>query len=125
MKDLLISYKVLRIFEFIKRAGFDYETDEIFEIGLQKILSSRYGIFVSLSDDEYIMLQDELMYLAEQNEIDEGQVKAKEIHPIESGKEFVRHNSKDVHEKVSVYPVFYSYPVNVALKGIGPSFPKL
>lgn len=72
-----ISFKVHRIVEYLKSTGFDLETDEVREMELADILEG-YDIFVSLPPEEQQLLRDELLMLAEKNEIREGLQKTRE-----------------------------------------------
>ena len=68
--DIIDRHKVNRIVEFIRVCGdFAYDTDDVIE-DLNGILSS-YGIYDVLTDDEYYLLVDELLELAEKSEIAE------------------------------------------------------
>lgn len=77
MTPSISSYRVHMIVEYLKCTGFDYETHEILDTGIGDILQ-RYDLFVSLSLQEEELLQDELMLLAEQNEIRESLIKTRE-----------------------------------------------
>ena len=67
-----MNSKVYRIVEFIRSYGdFPYDTDDVIE-SLNDILSS-YGIYDVLTDDEYYLLIDELLELAEKSEIREAE----------------------------------------------------
>ena len=61
--------KINRIVEFVRCMDFSYDTDDVIE-GLSGILSN-YGIYNVLDREEYFMLMDELLKLAERAEIAE------------------------------------------------------
>ena len=114
------SFRVHRIVEHIKQLGFDFETDELLEMGLQHILQSYYDLFTKLTEDEFLLLLDELYLLAEANEIREAQVKLKEILPEDRGTEIFRQRTDKRYEKATTYPLPYSYPVSEVLRDIKP-----
>ena len=64
------KYKVNRIVEFIRSYGdFPYDTNDVIEV-TDGILNS-YGTYDALTRDEYFLLVDEFLELAEQSEIRE------------------------------------------------------
>lgn len=68
--DGVDRYKINRILEFIKSyMDFSYDMDDVIE-GLTGILLG-YDIYDVLSDDEYYLLLDELLEMAERSEIRE------------------------------------------------------
>ncbi len=63
-------YKVNRIIEFVRSCGdFPHDTDDVIE-DLNGILIS-YGVYDTLAADEYYLLMDELLEMAEKSEIRE------------------------------------------------------
>jgi len=68
--DIIDRQKVNRIVEFIRACGnFAYDADDVIE-GLNEILLG-YGIYDFLAGDEFYLLMDELLDLAEKSEISE------------------------------------------------------
>ena len=62
-------YKINGIVEFARCMDFSYDTDDVIE-GLSEILIG-YDIYDILTDDEYYLLMDELLEMAEKSEIAE------------------------------------------------------
>ncbi|MFC1489104.1 hypothetical protein ACFL6B_04570 [Thermodesulfobacteriota bacterium] len=112
------SYRVHRIVEYIKSMGFIFETDELLETGLKNILNDNYNIFQELTDDEFLFVMDELLPLAENNEIKEALVKLKEVLPEDTGDEILNQHLEKGYEKATSYLVHYSYPVDKNLREI-------
>ena len=112
------SFLVHLIVDYLKRSNFDLESDEVLEMGIKNILAN-YNIFLSLSESEYYLLLDELLVLAEQNEIKEAMVKAIETMPEDSGIVYFRQGSNDTEEATATYTLPYSYPVDKNLREIG------
>jgi len=110
------SFLVHLVVEYLIRSDFDLESDEILDIGVEKILAG-YDIFLELSKPEYYLLLDELLVLGEQNEINEAMVKTIETMPEDSGVVYFRDEANE--EKATVYSIPYSYPVDRNLRGIG------
>ncbi len=110
------SLKVHRIVEYIKSIGFVFETDELLTKGVQGILRDHYGVHTQLSEQEHLLLMDELYLLAQQSEMREAQVKAREVLPEDSGTVILRQPPEKGYEKATSYVVPYSYPVEGALR---------
>lgn len=110
------SCRVHKIVEYVKSVGFDLETDELEEQNLQELLQDGYDICTHLSDVEEQSLRRELHVLASINEMREAQVKARELFPEDQGIEFVRGLPQEELVSGDAWPVFYSYPVDEALK---------
>ena len=120
------SLKVHCLVEYMKSAGFWLETDEVRDMGPGPILEKLYGIEVIMTADESGLLQEEMLILAEANEIREAGRKMNEIMPEDKGDVFFRQGSKDPKERATCYTMPYSYPVDQNLRGINPfrtSFP--
>ena len=66
---MINNYKIYRITQYIKASSFEFEVDEVIE-GLESILAY-YNVFDYLSKEEYHILMDELLALAEQFEFSE------------------------------------------------------
>jgi len=121
MRHPQTSLKLHRLVEYIKSAGFDLETDEVAEKGAAGVLSDHLGLGIRLTPDELALIEEELMGLAEANEIREAQVKRRELFPEDTGVMFVRQKSAGQNERATTYPVFFSYPVDENLKTIAPA----
>ena len=119
------SFRVQKIVEYIKNVGFLLETDEVKDLGVQVVLREEYGICVPLTKEEASLLQQEMLALAEWNEIREAGLKLWEIHPIDSGVIHCRQTAHFGFQRVTSYPVHYSYPVdqNLLLIGCGEGKP--
>ena len=111
------SFLVHVIVEHLKRSNFNLESDEVLEMGIYKILAG-YNIFLSLSKPEYYLLLNELLILAEKNEIAEAMVKRGEIMPEDSGVMHFRQEPTDPEESSTYYPLPFSYPVDRTMEQI-------
>lgn len=104
--------------QYIKGKGFHLERDEVLGMGIQEILKL-YGFDPNRMEPRCRgLILDALLPLAEANEIREGLVKDRELRPVDSGYELVRQDADEGWESASSYSVFYSYPVEGALKDI-------
>ena len=115
------SLRVHRLVEYIKSVEFALETDEVAECGASGVLKNHFGIEIQLSPDELALLHEELMRLAELNEMREAQVKLQELFPEDSGVMLVRQNSKCGKERSTTYQLPFSYPVDENLRIVAPS----
>jgi len=61
------SHKIHRVVEYIRRVGFDYDTQDLEEISLQEILAE-YGYNVELSLEEKVVLESALHDMAGENQ---------------------------------------------------------
>ena len=110
------SRDVHMIVEFVKSRGFDFETDEVMDMDLGMMLSHEYSLRQPLSVDEYELLREELLILAEKNEIREAIRKTRELYPEDSGVMVVREPSRKPGESATAYTMPYFYPVEGALR---------
>lgn len=119
----LSSLRVHRLVQHIKSQGFWLETDEVEELGPLGVLESCYDLRIAgLSQAELDLLREEMLSLAEENEIREGMVKYREVAPTVAGFEICHQVSRypDGRAAVASYPVEFSYPIQPCLKGIRP-----
>ena len=117
MSPSIPSFRVHRIVEYIKAYGLWLETDEVEELGVLAVLHRHFGIRMVLSQEEQAMIMDELLKLAEQNEISEAMVKLNELNPEDRGTELVRQHNLN-QDSFTSYPVLYSYPVDENLRAV-------
>jgi len=111
------SFKVHRVVEYLKVVGFDFETDEVEDLGPQEILCAHYGLQLEFSGIEVAMLREEMLQLAEENELREALHQTHQLMPEDSGVELFRGRDKDGSVGAS-YTVPYSYPVDRRLREI-------
>lgn len=120
------SLRVHRIVEYIKSVGFWMETDEVEWLGAQEILRVFYELELSLTPEEWDLLEAELLTLAEENEIREAERKRREREPEDSGVMLFRQAGSDETCALTSHALPYSYPVDENLRQIrprkGPSF---
>ena len=112
------SFLVHSVVEYLKRSDFDLESDEVLDAGLMNILAG-FDIILELSRSEYYQILDELLVLAEQNEIKEALIKTNEIMPTDTGVIYFREHQDNYQEKATAYSVPYSYPVDKNLRDVG------
>lgn len=125
MRSTISSLRVHHIVEYIKLVGLPLETHEVEDLGAVAVLSECMGINMQLSPDEHTLLQEELIKLAEQNEICEAQAKLKELFPEDCGEMLVRQVSSDSAQSATTYSLPFAYPVDSNLRALRPgaSFP--
>ena len=117
MSPSIPSFRAHRIVEYIKEYGLWLETDEVEELGPLEVLYKHFGIRMVLSLEEQAMIMEELLQLAEQNEIREAMVKLYELKPEDRGTELVRQHNQN-QDSFTSYPVQYSYPVDENLRAV-------
>ena len=110
MSLLHSSLKVHRLVNYLRSAGFWLETDEVEQMGPQAILKDVYGQEETLTVDEQKMLKQEMLKLAEENEIREARYKMREALPHDKGDMFFKSES--------TYKMPFEYPVDQNLKSL-------
>lgn len=101
----------------IKQKGFWLETQELEEMGVIKTVQELYGLEPCLSQEEWELLEAELLTLAECNEMREAQVKHRELEPEDSGVMLI-HQVSEGRDSVTSYPLPYSHPVDENLRQV-------
>ena len=115
------SQKVHHLVEHIRSRDFWLETAELLELGVMAVLEEVLGIEVVLTPRERSMVEEELMKLAEANEIREGQIKYRELFPADKGEEIFRSHYKRANEhrdSTTSYVLPFSYPVDENLRQV-------
>ena len=114
------SLRVHMIVEYLKSTGFHLETDEVHDAGVKEILEEQFDIHQKWSEMEIDLLTDELLHLAEQNEIREAQMKMAEVFPQDTGVMKFRQEAHNPGERATGYLIPFAYPADKNLRNLGP-----
>ena len=114
------STLVHKLVVYIKSAGFDLETDELRQIGCNRLLREEYGILLEIPRRDIKLLEQELLVMAEANEVRESVIKTSETNPVDMGVMVFYTPHKQTLQQATQYPMIYSYPVDKNIAAIRP-----